>query len=87
MWCARLKEGARGQALTDNDTVDGLPEAVAAGDRPVEVIPEVEISAQYHEDRRSLLRLSKKLTLSTISFLIFAASIHAKIRITNYNLY
>ncbi len=34
-------------ALTDHDTVDGLPEAVAAGERlGVEVIPGVEISAQ-----------------------------------------
>jgi hypothetical protein len=35
-------------ALTDHDTVDGLPEAVAAGERlGVEVIPGVEISAQF----------------------------------------
>jgi predicted metal-dependent phosphoesterase TrpH len=35
-------------ALTDHDTVDGLPEAVAAGETyGVEVIPGVEISAQY----------------------------------------
>jgi 3',5'-nucleoside bisphosphate phosphatase len=40
--------GLTALALTDHDTVDGLPEAVAAGERyGVEVIPGVEISAQY----------------------------------------
>ena len=40
--------GLAAVALTDHDTVDGLPEAVAAGERfGVEVIPGVEISAQY----------------------------------------
>jgi predicted metal-dependent phosphoesterase TrpH len=35
-------------ALTDHDTVDGLPEAVVAGERlGIEVIPGVEISAQF----------------------------------------
>ena len=35
-------------ALTDHDTVDGLPEAVAAGEKlGVEIIPGVEISAQF----------------------------------------
>jgi predicted metal-dependent phosphoesterase TrpH len=35
-------------ALTDHDTVDGLAEALAAGDREgLEVIPGVEISAQF----------------------------------------
>ncbi len=39
--------GLKAIALTDHDTVDGLPEAVAAGERlGVEVIPGVEISAQ-----------------------------------------
>ncbi|MFA5110047.1 MAG: PHP domain-containing protein [Desulfobaccales bacterium] len=39
--------GLAAMALTDHDTVDGLAEAVAAGDREgVEVIPGVEISAQ-----------------------------------------
>jgi predicted metal-dependent phosphoesterase TrpH len=38
--------GLAAMALTDHDTVDGLPEAVAAGERlGVEVIPGVEISA------------------------------------------
>ena len=36
---------------------------------------------------RYLLRLSKKLTPSVISFLIFVFTIHQKSRITNYNLY
>jgi 3',5'-nucleoside bisphosphate phosphatase len=40
--------GLTAMALTDHDTVDGLPEAVAAGERyEVEVIPGVEISARY----------------------------------------
>jgi len=39
--------GLTAMALTDHDTVDGLPEAVAAGETyGVEVIPGVEISAQ-----------------------------------------
>ncbi len=39
--------GLAAMALTDHDTVDGLAEAVAAGEREgVEVIPGVEISAQ-----------------------------------------
>ncbi|HZE21890.1 MAG TPA: PHP domain-containing protein, partial [Desulfobaccales bacterium] len=45
----QAKEGGlTAMALTDHDTVDGLPEAVAAGETyGVEVIPGVEISAQY----------------------------------------
>jgi len=40
--------GLAAMALTDHDTVDGLPEAVAAGaELGVEVIPGVEISAQF----------------------------------------
>jgi predicted metal-dependent phosphoesterase TrpH len=40
--------GLAAMALTDHDTVDGLPEAVAAGETyGVEVIPGVEISAQF----------------------------------------
>jgi 3',5'-nucleoside bisphosphate phosphatase len=40
--------GLTGMALTDHDTVDGLPEAVAAGEQlGLEVIPGVEISAQF----------------------------------------
>ena len=40
--------GLTAMALTDHDTVDGLPEAVAAGETlGVEVIPGVEISAQF----------------------------------------
>jgi predicted metal-dependent phosphoesterase TrpH len=40
--------GLTAVALTDHDTVDGLPEAVAAGEEfGVEVIPGVEISAQF----------------------------------------
>ena len=43
------KEGGLvAMALTDHDTVDGLPEAVAAGQEyGVEIIPGVEISAQF----------------------------------------
>jgi predicted metal-dependent phosphoesterase TrpH len=40
--------GLTAMALTDHDTVDGLPEAVAAGETlGLEVIPGVEISAQF----------------------------------------
>jgi len=40
--------GLAAVALTDHDTVDGLPEAVAAGaEFGVEVVPGVEISAQF----------------------------------------
>ncbi|MEJ2670696.1 MAG: PHP domain-containing protein, partial [Deltaproteobacteria bacterium] len=40
--------GLAAMALTDHDTVDGLPEAVAAGEiYGVEVVPGVEISAQF----------------------------------------
>jgi predicted metal-dependent phosphoesterase TrpH len=45
----QAKEGGlTAMALTDHDTVDGLPEAMAAGERlGLEVIPGVEISAQF----------------------------------------
>jgi predicted metal-dependent phosphoesterase TrpH len=45
----QAKEGnLAAMALTDHDTVDGLPEAVAAGETyGVEVIPGVEISAKF----------------------------------------
>jgi 3',5'-nucleoside bisphosphate phosphatase len=40
--------GLKAMALTDHDTVDGLAEAVAAGEQVgVEIIPGVEISAQF----------------------------------------
>jgi predicted metal-dependent phosphoesterase TrpH len=40
--------GLTAMALTDHDTVDGLPEAMAAGETlGLEVIPGVEISAQF----------------------------------------
>jgi len=40
--------GLAAMALTDHDTVEGLPEAVAAGEGlGVEIIPGVEISAQF----------------------------------------
>ena len=40
--------GLTAMALTDHDTVDGLPEAVAVGETlGLEVIPGVEISAQF----------------------------------------
>jgi 3',5'-nucleoside bisphosphate phosphatase len=42
------ERGLKAMALTDHDTVDGLPEAVAAGEEVgVEVIPGVEISARH----------------------------------------
>jgi predicted metal-dependent phosphoesterase TrpH len=42
------ESGLRAIALTDHDTIDGIAEAVAAGDKlGMEVIPGVEISAQF----------------------------------------
>ncbi len=42
------ERGLKALALTDHDTIDGLAEAVAAGDKyGVEVIPGVEISARH----------------------------------------
>jgi predicted metal-dependent phosphoesterase TrpH len=46
-------------ALTDHDTVDGLPEAVAAGARyGVEVVPGVEISARFPGGTMHILGLA-----------------------------
>ncbi|MBM4273018.1 MAG: PHP domain-containing protein, partial [Deltaproteobacteria bacterium] len=40
--------GLKAIALTDHDTIDGIPEAMAAGARwGVEIIPGVEISAHF----------------------------------------
>jgi predicted metal-dependent phosphoesterase TrpH len=48
--------GLKALALTDHDTTDGLAEAVAAGDKlGVEVIPGVEISAQFTDDAMHIL--------------------------------
>lgn len=42
------ERGLKALALTDHDTIDGLPEAVAAGQEfGIEVIPGVEISARH----------------------------------------
>ena len=44
------KRGLLGMALTDHDTVDGLPEAAeAARDLDYSFIPGIEISADYYE--------------------------------------
>jgi len=46
-------------ALTDHDTVDGLPEAVAAGEQyGVEVIPGVEVSARFPGGTMHILGLA-----------------------------
>jgi len=48
--------GLQAMALTDHDTTDGLAEAVAAGaELGVEVIPGVEISAQFTDDTMHIL--------------------------------
>lgn len=48
--------GLKALALTDHDTTDGLEEAVAAGQElGVEVIPGVEISAQFTDDTMHIL--------------------------------
>jgi len=48
--------GLKAMALTDHDTTDGLAEALAAGaELGVEVIPGVEISAQFIDDTMHIL--------------------------------
>jgi len=48
--------GLKALALTDHDTTDGLAEAIAAGEKlGVEVIPGVEISAQFTDDTMHIL--------------------------------
>ncbi|MEW6659290.1 MAG: PHP domain-containing protein [Thermodesulfobacteriota bacterium] len=48
--------GLKALALTDHDTTDGLAEAMAAGEKlGVEVIPGVEISAQFTDDTMHIL--------------------------------
>ena len=50
--------GLTAMALTDHDTVDGLAEAVAAGEQlGVEIIPGVEISAQFPSGTMHILGL------------------------------
>lgn len=44
-----LEKGLEAFALTDHDTTDGLDEAIAyAKDKPIEVIPGIELSSEYH---------------------------------------
>ncbi len=50
------ERGLTAIALTDHDTIDGLAEAVAAGEKlGVEVIPGVEISAKYPDNTMHIL--------------------------------
>jgi len=50
--------GLSAVALTDHDTVDGLPEAMAAGDRlAVRVVPGTELSTHLGTDEIHLLGL------------------------------
>ncbi len=50
------KAGLKAMALTDHDTTDGLAEALAAGaELGVEVIPGIEISAQFTDDTMHIL--------------------------------
>lgn len=45
-----LQKGLKAIALTDHDTVDGLDEIMAyAKDKPLEVIPGIEYSTEYHK--------------------------------------
>ncbi len=45
---AAIAKGITAIALTDHDTVDGLEEAIAAGEgHPIEVIPGIELSTEY----------------------------------------
>jgi 3',5'-nucleoside bisphosphate phosphatase len=51
--------GLKAFALTDHDTVEGLPEAVAAGEKyGVEVIPGVEVSARFPGGTMHILGLA-----------------------------
>lgn len=44
-----LTKGLAAIALTDHDTTDGIPEAMAAAfGKPIEVIPGIEFSSEYH---------------------------------------
>lgn len=60
---AKVVEAARDAklhafALTDHDTVDGLPEAIAAGaELGVRIIPGVELSSHFDDDELHLLGL------------------------------
>jgi 3',5'-nucleoside bisphosphate phosphatase len=60
---AQVVEAARAAslyaiALTDHDTVDGLPEAIAAGDAlGVRIVPGVELSTHFGDDELHLLGL------------------------------
>ena len=48
--------GLRALAVTDHDTVDGLPEAVAAaGDAQIELIPGIELAVEYPYGRLHVL--------------------------------
>lgn len=50
------ERGLKAVALTDHDTIDGLPEAVAAGaEMGIEVIPGVEISAKHESGSMHIL--------------------------------
>jgi predicted metal-dependent phosphoesterase TrpH len=50
------QKGAAAIALTDHDTVEGLDKALAAGiERKLEVVPGLEISAQYPEGSMHIL--------------------------------
>lgn len=50
------ERGLQALALTDHDTIDGLPEAVAAGEEfGLEVIPGVEISAKHNQGSMHIL--------------------------------
>jgi predicted metal-dependent phosphoesterase TrpH len=52
------EQGLRALALTDHDTTEGLAEALRAGrELGVEVIPGVEISAQFSDDTMHILGL------------------------------
>ncbi|MFP3868191.1 MAG: PHP domain-containing protein [Desulfobacteraceae bacterium] len=48
--------GLKAMALTDHDTIDGVPEAIQTGDQlGVEVIPGIEISADFPEGTMHIL--------------------------------
>lgn len=45
-----VQKGLRAMALTDHDTIDGIDEIMEyAKDKPIEIIPGIEYSTEYHE--------------------------------------
>ena len=60
--------GLHAIAITDHDTIDGLPEAMAAGElHGVRIVPGVELSTHFGDDELHLLglHLSRRETMAS----------------------